>query len=213
MKLENNRTALLDSKASTYSGLLGVAVTVLTALGGAITIRGLNLHEIKTQMQTTTPSLIVFFLFYIVSVVSFIVGAGYAFKAYNLGFTNETVKLKESKDSSEKFSGEKSKEQELLNKLIGLIRLIRESSHSSFQEEKVCYYTIDFDYIAKNCDQKLVHTKRAMIPYLRNIILNNSNTNNQKSKNINRAHTATLVGISFLILLIFVITINSIGIL
>jgi len=173
MKLEGDRTAHLDSKASTYSGSLGIAVTILTAFGGALTISGFEFHEITTQKPIPTVSLIILFLLYAFTVLSFIIGAVYAFKAYNLGY----------------------------------------SILPSFGQGKKKYVMMDCAFLAKNCDENLVRIQKTLIPHLSYLISNNVDANEEKSKTINKANTATLFGIFSLILLIAFIVLSGFGLL
>lgn len=174
MKLEGDRTAQLDSKASTYSGLLGIAITILTAFGGVITIRGFELHEITTQKPISTVSLIILFLLYAFTVLSFIIGAIYAFKAYNLGYS-----------------------------------ILPSFGHGKINE----YIGMDCAFLAKNCEENLVRIQRTLIPHLSDLISNNFDRNQEKSKTINKANTATLFGIFSLILLIAFIVLTGFGLL
>lgn len=86
MKLEEARRSYLDSKASTYIGLLSIAVTILTAFGGALTIRGGQIQEIKNQ-QTVIPNftIVIIYILYFFIVILFILGVIFAFRAYSTG--------------------------------------------------------------------------------------------------------------------------------
>jgi hypothetical protein len=221
LKLEANRTALLDSKATTYSGLLGIAVTILTAFGGVISIRGL---EIKAQLPSSSPlppaPLIIIYSLYASTVFLLIIAAIYAFKAYNLGYVKSSKEI-EQLDSQisnleEQIVGcaNKDNKERLQNKLITLkmekLRLLSAISVTDVKAPQVkndphkkdCYQSVNWDFLADNCDRKLVETKKVLIQQLREVITNNYNVNNKKSDKINSAHRATLSGIIFLLLLI-----------
>jgi hypothetical protein len=82
MELEGTRRERLDSKASTYIGLLGIAVTILTTFGGVafqeIATLGLNI-------QTSIMSLANYV--YILTILSLIAGVISAFRAFREGST------------------------------------------------------------------------------------------------------------------------------
>lgn len=86
MQLEETRRQDLDSKAATYIGLLSVGVSVLTAFGGIIILRGGTILEIK-NLKLASLSFIqnAVYLNYIFIVVLFILAVICAFLAYSTG--------------------------------------------------------------------------------------------------------------------------------
>lgn len=231
LKLEVNRTAVLDSKATTYSGLLGIAVTILTAFGGVISIRGLEIHEIKDQLPSSSPippaSLIIIYSLYASTVFLLIIAAIYAFKAYNLGYVKSSKEIEQLDSQISNLeehivgcANEDDKES-LQNKLTTLKmekqRLLSASSGTDVNHpkskmaltKKDCYQSVNWDFLADNCDREIVQTKKVLIQHLREVITNNYNVNNKKSDKINIAHRATLSGIIFLLLLIISINLSG----
>lgn len=97
MKLEVTRRQYLDSKASTYIGLLSIAVTVLTAFGGILVFRGGQIQEIKAQQQLISNELgVLISILYLLIVFCFVMGVIFAFYAFSTGSKNVPLNTKES---------------------------------------------------------------------------------------------------------------------
>jgi len=79
VKLEEERREHLDTKAYTYIGLLSIAVTIIVSLG-SLTIKDFKSH----QLLASNVILIISGL-YVVTVLLFIIGVLFAFRAYHTG--------------------------------------------------------------------------------------------------------------------------------
>lgn len=80
LKLEGQRREHLDSKASTYIGLLSIAVTIVVSLG-SLTIKDFKSH----QLIASNTTLVIISVLYVLTVLFFIIGVFYAFRAYHTG--------------------------------------------------------------------------------------------------------------------------------
>lgn len=80
LKLEEQRRERLDSKASTYIGLLSIAVTIIVSLG-SLTIRDFKSH----QLIASNITLLIISVLYFLTVLFFIISVLYAFRAYHIG--------------------------------------------------------------------------------------------------------------------------------
>lgn len=80
LKLEEQRREHLDSKASTYIGLLSIAVTIIVS-SGLLTIKDFKSH----QLIASNITLLIIAVLYVLTVLFFIIGVLYAFRAYHTG--------------------------------------------------------------------------------------------------------------------------------
>jgi hypothetical protein len=80
MKMENERSLQLDSKANTYIGLLSIAVTIFGVLGGLLTF-----ENIKFFKTLNFNIIITMYVFYILIILFFIIGVLIAFISYHKG--------------------------------------------------------------------------------------------------------------------------------
>ena len=80
MKLQDNRRQYLDAKAHTYIGLLSIAVTIIVALGGLTFKNGMWL-----QLLISNNGFIILSVLYVSTVLLFIIGVIFAFRAYHIG--------------------------------------------------------------------------------------------------------------------------------
>lgn len=199
MKLEEARRSYLDSKASTYIGLLSIAVTVLTAFGGALTIREGQIQEIKNpQIVISSLAMLIMYILYFFIIIVFILGVIFAFRAYITG------SIKTSPDSEKK---------NMLKKLAEeLCSLIPKKLRSFFQIDEIdVFQGMDIDYIAKYSDIKLLEMRKDLIYHLKDITSNNYNLNNLKSDRIISAYRVTILGILLLLLLSLIVGLIGIG--
>jgi hypothetical protein len=80
MKLQDNRRQYIDTKASTYIGLLSIAVTIIVALGGLTFKNGMCL-----QLLISNNGFIILSVLYVSTVLLFIIGVIFAFRAHHIG--------------------------------------------------------------------------------------------------------------------------------
>jgi hypothetical protein len=103
VKMENERSLQLDSKANTYIGLLSIAVTIFGILGGLLTVENIKL------LKTFNFNIIMFlYILYMLITIFFIIGVLFAFRAYHTGSpmvrdSDDSKKLKELIDSGKVF--------------------------------------------------------------------------------------------------------------
>lgn len=172
MEQENARREHLDSKASTYIGLLSIAVTILTTFGGIVALQGSTFLELtNSSLKIPGPVMSSINIIYILTVLSFIVGVIFAFLAFNEG---STILPKEIADKNDL------KYQNTLHK---------------------CFWNMDLDYLADNIDQPPIILKIPLIEHLREIIDQNYKLNNEKSNKVIWAYWLTLFGIGLLLAL------------
>jgi hypothetical protein len=98
MKLEENRREQLDSKASTYIGLLSIAVTVIGALGG------IAIATIQGNESLISNIILIISILYFSTIILFIIGVLMAFHAYHIGSIILNEKLLETKPNQIKIN-------------------------------------------------------------------------------------------------------------
>lgn len=187
VKLEETRREYLDSKASTYIGLLTIAVTVLTASGGIITIRGGPIQEI------TNPQLgIAIYILYIFIIIFFVSGVFFTFRSYSIG----TIEI----------SSEPKKNHRKITKMfIGITKMLIVGLDFLILPKKGCYKGMPVDYIATNSDEYIFPIRKELIPMLKELININWKLNNEKSNCTLKAYRATILGIVLLLVLTSII--------
>lgn len=79
MKLEGDRREQLDSKASTYIGLLSIAVTIIGGLGG------ITIATIQNEELLISNIILIISGLYFSTIIFFIIGVVQAFHAYHIG--------------------------------------------------------------------------------------------------------------------------------
>ncbi|OPY48682.1 MAG: hypothetical protein A4E49_03431 [Methanosaeta sp. PtaU1.Bin112] len=194
MKQEEARREYLDTKAGIYIGLLGLSVTILTAFGGIITIRGGKIQEINDN-NVIFPQylLVIIYVLYFTIVILFIAAVIFAFRAYGTGSALSID------SNSEKGAIP------FIKKVFYIIgnRLIPRDDY--------VYKWIDRDFIAQNKDCSLVDVHRCLADHINNDVLKiNYYLNNKKSNRVIKSYVITIFAV--FTLLILVILIGAIGI-
>ncbi len=91
MKIQENRREHLDSKASTYIGLLSIAVTVIGGLGS------IAIATIQSKESSASNLILIISSLYFSTIILFIIGVLIAFHAYHVGSIIVNEKLLKTK--------------------------------------------------------------------------------------------------------------------
>lgn len=197
MKIEENRRIYLDSKANTYIGLLSIAITILTAFGGFIAIRGSQINEItdlQSQQVFVSPLLLgLIYVLYIFVVSIFLLSVILAFRAYAVGTGKVSI-------ASGK-SGPETRLDKLGKKIINKLDLLLIPSTDK-------YTGMPIECFAENKESPLFEFRNELITTLNDLVRCNRDLNIEKANRILNAYRTTTLGISILLILILIIAIG-----